>query len=103
MGTVKQLPSSSLSPYRLPTIGQGTKVGRGARVSTPQVLKVSALLLALGGCSASLAECFRDTGALSTREEGVALPRGCRVTDRTGTDLRRLECDDGRQGFVFGS
>jgi len=70
-------------------------------VSAPQALKVSALLFVLGGCSTSLSECFRDTGVMSTREEGIALSRGCRVAGGTGTDLRTLECEDGRQGFLI--
>lgn len=78
-------------------------------MSTPQGLKVSALLLALGGCSTSLVGCFRDTGVksprgkmMSPREEKVTLFLDFRVAGETGRDLRTLLYDDGRLGFPIG-
>lgn len=67
---------------------------------TPGVSKVSLLLLALGGCSTSLAECLQNFGELSTQGQ-VALPQGCSVNGTPSADLRTLECNDGRQGFLF--
>lgn len=72
-----------------------------SHVSSKRASTVSMLVLFLGGCSASLAECLQDTGTVSTRGGKVDLPEGCRRGDQVRSEIRLIECRDGRHGFLL--
>lgn len=71
-------------------------MGRSLRIPPPLFFA-----LILGACSGAVRQCLiePDTGTSARNAEHV--PAGCEIV-RAGQDgLAAIECEDGRQGFVF--
>jgi len=65
------------------------------------------LLLLLGGCGTALQQCLDtgiDNGGIVSRHASEVLEgtpaEECRVVQDLGADTYRVECGDGREGYV---
>lgn len=74
---------------------------RIGRLTLRNIYPLSVVLL-LGACSTSLQDCF-EAGAsrLSTSGSAGQLPQGCVARDAGSSGVMILDCDDGREGFMF--
>ena len=71
-------------------------MGRFFRILSPLILA-----LILGACSAAARQCLiePETGASAGNAQDV--PNGYEIVGAAQNGLAAIECDDGRQGYVF--
>lgn len=60
------------------------------------------MLVGLGACSTTLANCFvNDSTRLSTQGTQAHVPTGCSITGTGANGVATLACDGDREGFLI--
>lgn len=57
--------------------------------------------LVLGACSGAARQCPVAPDTSATAEGAADVPDECAIVRAVGNGMAAIECDDGRQGFVF--
>lgn len=71
-------------------------MGRSFRIPPPLFLA-----LLLGACSGATRQCLIEPDASASARNAPNVPAGCEIVRAGQNGLAAIECDDGRQGFVF--
>ena len=70
----------------------------------PRLAMLGAVLLTTAGCAESSKLCsFKSAPDAHVSSQSKTMPNGCRLVDDPSSALQKIECDDGRTGFAFGS